>query len=170
MAAAGFLTVILGTYRGAAQNAALPPMEFGSPPPGAATILYNYGDVHYRHVYAKPIVLLYDRLMVAFAKTDAVLPPLRSMFEQLGGTVAYDSSTKVLTIDKSGVHLRLTIGRPEMIVNGKSSKLFVAPYIRQGIVYVPLRAVSQALGAYVECLAGDSGFIVVVRYLPKSGS
>ena len=137
-----------------------PPANFGSPPSGQYPILYND-----HHVYSKPDILKQGRVLAALVRGGTLLIPLRSMFEQMGATVAYDSSTKVLRFTKPGVSLGLTVGKREMMLNSKVSTLDVAPLIQNGYVYVPLRVISETLGAYV--LYDPEQSLVVVRYLPR---
>ncbi len=43
------------------------------------------------------------------------------MFEQMGAAVSYDPSSKVATISKPGAEIVVTVGKPEVIVNGETA-------------------------------------------------
>jgi hypothetical protein len=86
------------------------------------------------------------------------------MFEQMGGTVSYDSSTKTATVSKPGAQVVVTVGKPEVIINGESRPLDVPPIIYQGVVLVPVRVISEGMGGYVQWV--PDRHIVVVRYIP----
>ena len=75
--------------------------DFGSPPSGQIPILYND-----RHVYSKPDLLKAGRVLAAYVKGNAIYLPLRSMFEQMGATVAYDEASKTATVTKPGATIR----------------------------------------------------------------
>ena len=77
------------------------------------------------------------------------LVPLRVIFEALGAEVLWDDSTKTVTASKDGTEISLTIGSPEMKVNGASVSLDVPGRISDGRTMVPLRAVSESLGCNV---------------------
>lgn len=76
-----------------------------------------------------------------------VLVPLRIIFEELGATVAWDPRTKTVTAGKGGVNITLNPGLNTAIVNTQSVLLDAPPQIINGRVLVPLRFVSEALGA-----------------------
>jgi hypothetical protein len=138
-----------------------PPADFGSPPSGQIPILFND-----HHVYAKPDVLKQGRVLAALVKNGTILIPLRSMFEQMGATVSYDAGTRTATVSKAGAEVKVTVGKPEVIINGESRPLDVPPIIYQGAVLVPIRVISEGMGAYVQWVPDRR--LVVVRYLPAT--
>lgn len=143
------------------QGATPPPADFGSPPSGEYPIFYND-----RHVYAKPDVLKKGRVLAALVRGGTLLIPLRSMFEQMGATVSYDAGSKVVTVSKAGAEVKVTVGKPEVIINGESRPLDVPPMMYQGTVLVPVRVISEGMGAYVQWVPDRR--IVVVRYIPAT--
>jgi hypothetical protein len=140
---------------------AAPPANFGSPPSGQIPILYND-----HHVYTKPDVLKQARVLAALVRGGTLLIPLRSMFEQMGATVSYDAGSKTVTVSKAGAEVKVTVGKPEVIINGESRPLDVPPMIYQGNVLVPVRVISEGMGAYVLWVADRH--LVVVRYIPAT--
>jgi hypothetical protein len=77
-----------------------------------------------------------------------VFVPLRGVFERLGATVTYDNGT--IDAVGNGRTVELKVGSTAAVVDGSLTTLDAAPFIMGSIVLVPLRFVSQALGAYVE--------------------
>jgi Copper amine oxidase N-terminal domain len=144
-----------------AQAGSTPPADFGSPPSGQIPILYND-----HHVYSKPDVLKQGRVLAALVKGGTLLIPLRSMFEQMGATVSYDAGSKTATVSKPGAEVKVTVGKPEVVINGESRPLDVPPIIYQGAVLVPVRVISEGMGAYVQWV--PDRHIVVVRYIPAT--
>ena len=138
-----------------------PPASFGSPPSGQIPILYND-----HHVYSRPDVLKQGRVLAALVKDGTLLIPLRSMFEQMGATVTYDAASKTATVSKPGAEVKVTVGKPEVMINGESRPLDVPPIIYQGNVLVPVRVISEGMGAYVLWVPDRR--LVVVRYLPAT--
>lgn len=136
-----------------------PPMNFGSPPSGQIPILYND-----HHVYAKPDELKQGRVLAALIRGGTILIPLRSMFEQMGATVAYDAASKTVDVTKPGADVKVTVGKPEVVINGETRPLDVPPEIYQGHVVVPVRVISEGMGAYVQWVPDKR--LVVVRYIP----
>ncbi len=138
-----------------------PPANFGSPPSGQIPILYND-----HHVYARPDVLKQGRVLAALIRGGTILIPLRSMFEQMGATVSYNPSTRTVDVTKPGADVKVTVGRPQVVINGETRPLDVPPEIYQGHVLVPVRVISEGMGAYVQWVPDKR--LVVVRYLPAT--
>ena len=136
-------------------------VDFGSPPSGQIPILFND-----RHVYANPSTLKQGRVLAAQVKDGTLLVPLRSMFEQMGATVAFDPSTKIVKATKTGVDVEVTLGKSQVIINGESRPLDVPPIMYKGVLLVPVRVLSEALGAYVEWEPDQR--VAVVRYVPPT--
>jgi hypothetical protein len=135
-----------------------PPGAFGSPPSGEIPILFND-----QHVYAKPDMLRAGRVLAALVRNGVILVPLRSMFEQLGATVTWDEATHTAGVSKPGSDVKVTLGKPVVVVNGEDRPLDVAPAMYKGTVVVPVRVISEAMGAYVQWVPERR--VVVVRLL-----
>jgi hypothetical protein len=140
-------------------QAAMPPADFGSPPSGEVPILFND-----HHVYSKPDKLKENRVLAALVRGNTILVPLRSMFEQTGATVSYDPATKTVDVSKPGSDVKVTVGKPEVVINGESRPLDVPPEIYKGSIVVPLRVIAEGMGAYVQWVPDKQ--VVVVRYVP----
>jgi hypothetical protein len=142
----------------AQQPAQLPAADFGSAPTGEVPILFND-----QHVYTKPDRLNQNRVLAALVRGNEVLVPLRSMFEQMGATVSYDSASQTADVSKPGSDVKVTVGKPEVVINGESRPLDVPPEIYKGAVVVPIRVISEGMGAYVQWVPEKK--VVVVRYV-----
>lgn len=138
-----------------------PPMNFGTPPAGTIPILFND-----HHVYTKPDKLTQGRVLAALVRDGQLMVPLRSMFEQMGATVSYDPGTKTADVSKPGSDVKVTVGVPQVTINGETRPLDVPPQMFQGYIIVPVRVISEGMGAYVQWV-GDKQ-LVVVRYMPST--
>lgn len=85
-----------------------------------------------------------------FMKDNRVLVPMRSIFNALGATVAWNAQTKTVTATKDGRKIELTIDSKRAKIDGKMYMLDVAPTISGQQTFVPTRFVSEALGASVK--------------------
>lgn len=82
-------------------------------------------------------------------RAGRVFVPLRGVFEQLGASVVYDNGT--INAQKGRDRsVSLHVGSTQAMVNGQPATIDVAPFIVGASTYVPLRFVSQALGANVN--------------------
>lgn len=77
-----------------------------------------------------------------------VLVPLRGVFERLGASVVYSNGE--INATGNGNEISLHIGSTQATINGSPQTLDVAPFIIGASTYVPLRFVSEALGAGVQ--------------------
>ncbi len=135
------------------------PADFGAAPSGEIPILYND-----RTVYAKPDILKRRRVLAALVRGRQLYVPLRSMFEQMGATVSASADGTTVTATKDDTSVAVTLGKNEVVINGETRPLDVPPMLYRGIVLVPVRVLSEALGAYVLWVPGRR--VVVVRYIP----
>ncbi|MBI3927670.1 MAG: copper amine oxidase N-terminal domain-containing protein [Armatimonadetes bacterium] len=79
-----------------------------------------------------------------------LLVPLRGVFEALGAGVGYDPMTRTVTVESEDRSIQLQPGRTVATMNGGRFMLDVPPKVIAGRVLVPLRFVSEALGADVR--------------------
>jgi hypothetical protein len=131
------------------------------PPAQEIPILFND-----HHVYATPDTLKQGRVLAALVRGDTILVPLRSMFEQTGATVTYDAGSKTVHVTKPGADVEVTVGVPEVTINGEKRPLDVPPEIYHGVIVVPVRVISEGMGAYVQWVPDRQ--LVVVRYIPAT--
>ena len=111
-------------------------------------------------------------------RNNRVFVPLRGVFERLGATVVYYSGQINATGNGRSVHL--TIGSTAALVNGNPVTIDVAPYVIGGRTLVPLRFISQSLGATVDynystqvvtvISPGQSAGITLINMNPGSGA
>ncbi len=78
------------------------------------------------------------------------LVPVRGVFEQLGYNVSYDADTKTATLERGTSVVKMTAGDTYFTVGDKQ----ITPEVPQQIIdsrfMLPLRAVSEAIGADVS--------------------
>jgi hypothetical protein len=94
----------------------------------------------------------FDKSAMPMMLGGRVMVPLRGVVERLGGNVKYESATKVITGAQPNLErqFRLRLNSPEALLNGKNLTLDAPARVLRGTTYVPLRFVSEALGADVR--------------------
>jgi len=85
-----------------------------------------------------------------------VLVPLRGVFERLGATVAWDDQTQTVLAQRGATSVSLVIGNTQAMINGRPAMMDVPAMLVGGRTMVPLRFVSQTLGANVNWDAATS--------------
>ncbi len=82
--------------------------------------------------------------------------PMRAVFEALGANVTWQAENQLIIATSGSYIISLVIGAKVMLcmdvatATETSISLDVAPYINNGRTLVPLRAVSEVLGATVD--------------------
>ncbi|RXJ01646.1 hypothetical protein DS745_09195 [Anaerobacillus alkaliphilus] len=76
--------------------------------------------------------------------------PMRKIFEELDSTVHWDAKTQTITASRGSKKITLKIGSKTATVNGQRLTLDVTPQVVKGRTLVPLRFISEALGAKVD--------------------
>lgn len=102
---------------------------------------------------AQPVTVVINGQTMNFAqppieRAGRVFVPLRGIFEQLGASVVYSNGQ--INATAHGRSVSLNIGSTEATVAGQPATLDVAPFIVGSTTFVPLRFISQALGASVN--------------------
>lgn len=102
------------------------------------------------------LLLLYLSLVPSLVLAEApsalivngsALVPLRAVAEWLGARVSFDRPTGVITLTAKDTVLRLVVNSTAATVNGAPATLAAAARFVGGIAYVPVRFVSEQLGA-----------------------
>jgi hypothetical protein len=118
------------------------------------------------NAFAQSINVTVDGEVVPFAgqppieQDGSVLVPLRGVFEKLGAIVAYDGGTKTVLAVRGATAISLTIGSTRATVNGRPRILSLPAQTLNGTTLVPLRFVSEALGADVRW-SGESRTVII---------
>lgn len=113
------------------------------------------GGMSAARVQAQSIRVVIDGQLVVFDQPPAaiggrVLVPLRGVFERLGAFVQWDPRTNTVTAIRADTQVQLVIGSRQATVNGRVVALDVPALIVAGRTLVPLRFVSEAMGARVD--------------------
>ncbi len=103
-----------------------------------------------------------------FLQNGRVLVPMADIFGALGATVTWDASTQTVTGVKGDTSVILVIGQNTATIGETSQTLDVPAQIINDHTVVPLRFVSEALGAQVSWDAG-LGQVIINSAVTSSG-
>lgn len=128
----------------------------------------GYGDLEFEHLTPVPVqppiavtvngetARLSNGVIVRSGQTFV---PLRSVFEKLGAKISWDANSKVAVVERQsaagGSDSRRTVilvdfKSSSITLNGEPVKLANDPFGVGGVSYLPLRFVSETLGAKVD--------------------
>lgn len=80
----------------------------------------------------------------------STMVPMRGIFEKLGANVTWNKAEQIIDAERGSLNIRLAIGWDGAYIGQEEVKLDTAPQMINGRTLVPLRFVSEALGADVE--------------------
>jgi len=89
-----------------------------------------------------------------------VLVPLRGIFERLGATVDYDARTQHIVALRGTQAVELTVGSRQARINDTPKLLDVPAFTINGRTLVPLRFVSESLGANVQWIEASQTILI----------
>ena len=104
---------------------------------------------------ADPIQVVLNGQSLTFAHTPpmqikgSTLVPMRDIFEALGASVKFDKASQTVFGQKGATAIILPLGALEATVNGQPHTLPQPAQLINGTTLVPLRFISEALGASV---------------------
>lgn len=127
-------------------------------------------------VNGSPISGIYPAVL----NNDTTIVPLRAVMEALQCSVAWDDETQTVTITKDNTVIKFVINSDVMTVGSEKVKLGSPALLIGEITYVPIRAVSEALGATVGwerddtsvgiCTQGKSSVLAIGDFRATVGS
>lgn len=88
--------------------------------------------------------------VVPLVVADRTMLPARFVAENLGAVVSWDGKTESVTIEGNNRYIELFVGSNLAKIDGETITLDSTPFIQNGRTYVPVRFISEALGANVE--------------------
>jgi hypothetical protein len=119
-------------------------------------MLLLVGGVSATTLVSNDVSVYVDNVKVSFPdqkpyidKNSRTLVPIRFIAEEMGAEVGWDGKINLVTIQKEDTEIKLTIGEQTAIVNGKEKKFDTSAVLNNGRTMVPLRFISEALGAEV---------------------
>lgn len=106
-------------------------------------------------VHAQDINVSLNGNIVAFTNQRPVISdgrtliPLRGVFDEMGYSIAWNGSTKTVTLTKDNSVIVINIGESRYFLNGTEHAIDVPAQIINGSTMLPLRAIADATGAEV---------------------
>lgn len=76
--------------------------------------------------------------------------PMRGVLEKIGATVTYDKESRTVTASGNSRTITLPLEGSQGVVDGRSMRFAERPIVMNDRVLVPLRLLSEALGAQVD--------------------
>lgn len=117
--------------------------------PGTPTDYYVKGEKHQTDL---PMLL----------ENGHTLLPLRLVGEACAAEVSWDNAQKQAVVQLGRKKAVVRLGSKELLIDGKTIDMGAAPVVRGGVVYLPLRAIGEALDKEVfYCSRLQQAFILV---------
>ena len=97
-----------------------------------------------------------------FMKNNRVFVPLRAVFESLGAEVLWEDDTQTVTAKKGSAYVEFSIGDTVALVNGEMRLMDSPSFLLNSSTMVPIRFISEALGARVDWI--EQNTVVIINY------
>ena len=88
-------------------------------------------------------------------KNDRTMLPIRFIAEALGAKVGWNADDQIVTVTKDSTIIVITIGSDKALVNNKQVTLDSVAYIENDRTYLPIRFVTENIGADVKWNGAD---------------
>lgn len=106
---------------------------------------------------------------VVVSGANRVLVEMRPVFERLGARVNWDANQLKVSAFTPQRGIEMAINSNIIFIGGKKTTMDSPPVLRDGKVFVPLRAVSQAFGAMVKWDGGTrTARIMTSKTMPRN--
>lgn len=113
-------------------------------------LIYGYaGKPGHIGVTVNGVVIFFDSAPY-IDSSDRTMVPARAISEALGAVVEWNELSRTVTVSKGDLTVKLTIGSNKVKVNGLTRSMDTVPVIRNDRTMVPVRFVSEFLGADVD--------------------
>lgn len=132
-------------------------LTFKAIDPGTASIEVKIGEISTSFsVQISDISVLVNGVEVSFPdqvpyinKDNRTMVPVRFISESLGAKVSWDNDNRMVIIEKENTIIKLKIGENKADVNGETITFDTSAVIQNSRTMVPIRFISEALGANV---------------------
>ncbi|REE81519.1 copper amine oxidase-like protein [Paenibacillus taihuensis] len=132
------------------------------------------GDYEFEHLtpvpVQKPIAVELNGEHIALSNGVVTLNgqafiPIRSIFERMGATVGWDANNKIATVrsadNATQIAVDFKLGTTKL--NGKQVELSNDPFSTGGTSYLPLRFISESLGAKVDWVQQTNRITITMK-------
>lgn len=87
--------------------------------------------------------------------------PIRAVVEAMGGTSGWENTAQKITLSARGSIVEMWIDRTNIVVNGTAKTMDVAPTIRNGRTYLPLRFAAENLNCKIDWINSTGEAVIV---------
>lgn len=98
-----------------------------------------------------------------FIRSGTTYVPLRFMGEQFNANIRWIDAERSVIYTKPGIEIQLWVGKNKVLINGSQFNLSTPPLLVNGSTMVPLRFISEQLGAKVDY--NDQTKEITISYL-----
>lgn len=98
---------------------------------------------------------------IPYLRNGRTLVPLRFIAEAFGSQVSWDKSKQAVVIVSGAKRIVLSPGEPKALIDGKEFKLEAPAELVNGRSFVPLRFISESLGARVDFSSAKQEIYIV---------
>lgn len=111
-------------------------------------------------IFNSELMVLDSPALAPIMEKGRVLLPLRAVSENMGYKVSWDFKKKIVVIKDEDNILEIPVEKLTYKRNGKEKKTDMAPKLKNGTVFVPIRMIAEEFGSQVEWNPKDKTVII----------
>jgi hypothetical protein len=92
---------------------------------------------------------------------NRTLVPIRAIVETIDGSVDWDETEQKITLAANGRRVEMWLERNDILADGESYSIDVAPTIVNDRTMLPIRFVAENLGCQIEWIGSTQEVIIV---------
>lgn len=87
--------------------------------------------------------------------------PIRAVVEAMDGQVGWEDASQKITLNARGNTVTMWLNKTDIIVNGQATNMDVAPVVRNGRTFVPIRFAAENLNTKVDWINSTREAVIV---------
>ena len=93
--------------------------------------------------------------------SSRTMVPIRSIVEAMGGSIDWEGSERKITIKARGNTVDMWVDKTDLVINGVTTQMDVAPVIQNGRTFVPVRFSAENLNCSVDWINSTQEAVIV---------
>jgi len=93
--------------------------------------------------------------------SSRTMVPIRAIVEAMGGTIEWEGTERKITIKARNNTVDMWVDKTDLVINGETTSMDVAPVIQNGRTFVPVRFAAENLNCNVDWINSTQEAVIV---------
>ncbi len=95
-----------------------------------------------------------------YSRNSRVMLPVRVLGDAIDLKVSWNPHTKIATFSNSKKSVKINVNLSTMNIDGRDVKLNIKPEIKNGVIFVELKSLSEAFGVDIKWISSEKSVII----------